>query len=848
MASTEQKKSYQVIKQFKGLNTKANRTAIEENEFSWLENAMPIGSGNIKTTPGIEVLTATFTDTIVNLFAVSIGLTDYILAFYSNGSAAAVNLTTEAVTTIGTSFTFSTTGNVNVAQYKNKYVAIIDATKGYFTWDGSNLISVGSVARIGIVAQGSGYKSAPTITISAPNQMPGGIQATAVCAVTNTAGTVIGATITTPGSGYTSVPVATVPEPPYPGIRAELSVGLSGTGTVVQINVLNPGSGYTSNATITFTGGGGTGAAATAIVDSGSITAIAVTNAGSGYTSPPTITFSGGGGTGASAQAELLTFATGTVSVNVLTGGYGYTNAANTVVAFTGGGGGSGAAAKAIISGGQVTQILMTNHGSGYTTAPTVSVTGGGATVNATAEAAINEDENTAISSFSGRMWIASGRNVFYSSSFSLTDFTSLSAGSISLSDSTLHGKITQIISANNFLYIFGDDSINVFSDVRVTGQGTTLFTNTNISASVGTSRKYAIFPYFRSLLFMNDYGIYALVGSTTTKISDALDGIFPYIDFTKPVYAGQVLINNILCAAFNFNYTGTGGGGAASRYIQAIFFDKKWFLTSTRLSFNAIDYTSPKFIVSSPIGGKITMYGVRDVTGGGSSNYLFKLYSDEAGYSQSYIQTALLPMQDPIRTKQALKYGIEVTNNTGYPLNVSVDSEQQLGTTVIPNPTTASWTNSVKVGSIKMNVNYYGKYANSIIDWMDFPPESYIKPGCSIVNANPNIISGTLITNYGYDDYEGYWIINLNRPTNCSNDSVQQIQIGDIYSPENGVSVSWSNIYSQAVTWTTGAPYYLFKGDAQQWGKYIGMTVSSNDPGMTYNTFEFEHELRTRF
>jgi hypothetical protein len=53
-------------------------------------------------------------------------------------------------------------------------------------------------------------------------------------------------------------------------------------------------------------------------------------------------------------------------------------------------------------------------------------------------------------------------------------------------------------MSANNFLYIFGDDSINVFSDLRVTSTGQTLFTNTNVSASVGSKRIYGIFPYFR--------------------------------------------------------------------------------------------------------------------------------------------------------------------------------------------------------------------------------------------------------------------------------------------------------------------------------------------------------------
>ena len=48
MASAEQKKSYAVIKNFKGLDTKANRTAIDKDEFYWVENAMPIGPGNLK--------------------------------------------------------------------------------------------------------------------------------------------------------------------------------------------------------------------------------------------------------------------------------------------------------------------------------------------------------------------------------------------------------------------------------------------------------------------------------------------------------------------------------------------------------------------------------------------------------------------------------------------------------------------------------------------------------------------------------------------------------------------------------------------------------------------------------
>jgi len=59
------------------------------------------------------------------------------------------------------------------------------------------------------------------------------------------------------------------------------------------------GSGYTSVPTVTITGGGGSGAAVTAVLTSQKVTSFNITAAGSGYTTSPTITITGGGGSGA---------------------------------------------------------------------------------------------------------------------------------------------------------------------------------------------------------------------------------------------------------------------------------------------------------------------------------------------------------------------------------------------------------------------------------------------------------------------------------------------------------------------------------------------------------------------
>jgi len=400
----EQRKSYEVIKDFKGLNTKSNRTTIDKTEFAWIENAMPIGFGNIKIVGNTtNVANLSFSNTVTYLSSGVLGTTDYLIAVEADGRCEYINLVNNTKGNVAPAGTFSNSG-VQISQWKNERVLFIDPVNGYSTWDGTNLVSVGSVANIQITAGGSGYNSAPNVSIGAPNQT-GGVQATAT----------------------------------------------------------------------------------------------------------------------------------------------------------------------ATLTGNAVTGITITEHGSGYTSVPSVTISGGGGN-NATATATTFSQIGTGIQSFSGRVWIANDRTIYYSAADSYTDFTSVSAGNITLTDATLHGKIVQILSANNFLYIFGDDSINVFSDVRVTNTGTTLFTNTNVSASVGTRLKYAIFPYFRSVLFMNEYGVYALVGSTTSKLSDSLDGIFPLIDFTQNVSAGQVLLNNILCAAFAFTYIDPKLG---PRVIEAVFFEK---------------------------------------------------------------------------------------------------------------------------------------------------------------------------------------------------------------------------------------------------------------------------------
>ncbi|HDU3753716.1 TPA: hypothetical protein QIZ32_002002 [Klebsiella pneumoniae subsp. pneumoniae] len=78
-----------------------------------------------------------------------------------------------------------------------------------------------------------------------------------------------------------------------------------GGGRLQSIAVTAGGSGYTSAPTVTISGGGGSGALATATVSGGAVTKISVLYKGFGYTSAPTVTISGGGGSGATATGAV---------------------------------------------------------------------------------------------------------------------------------------------------------------------------------------------------------------------------------------------------------------------------------------------------------------------------------------------------------------------------------------------------------------------------------------------------------------------------------------------------------------------------------------------------------------
>ena len=120
-----------------------------------------------------------------------------------------------------------------------------------------------------------------------------------------------------------------------------------------------------------ISGGGGTGAAALAIITNGVVSSFMVTNGGSGYSVMPAVTITDQAGTGSGATAVAsVDSANGVITkITVTSAGSGYVTP---LVAITGNG--TGAAATAFIDGvGAITSVVVTNGGSGYS-GPAITV------------------------------------------------------------------------------------------------------------------------------------------------------------------------------------------------------------------------------------------------------------------------------------------------------------------------------------------------------------------------------------------------------------------------------------------------------------------------------------------
>ena len=171
--------------------------------------------------------------------------------------------------------------------------------------------------------------------------------------------------------------------------RTASASAIVNSGYIREIFLNNDGSGFTGTPIVSIStspsGLSGSNATAVAFTTSRtnitSVEKILLTNAGFGYTEAPTITFSGGGGTGAAATCSINTATNGIIRFVVNDTGVGYGTAPTVTIPVPNAGVASDRAIGIASIGidpssgfNRVNSIFVSNPGAAYTSAPTVTI------------------------------------------------------------------------------------------------------------------------------------------------------------------------------------------------------------------------------------------------------------------------------------------------------------------------------------------------------------------------------------------------------------------------------------------------------------------------------------------
>jgi len=233
---------------------------------------------------------------------------------------------------------------------------------------------VRSIQEILLTNAGFGYTVAPTIFITGG----GGVGAAATCIIEKVQKGVVSVAVNGGGAGYSIAPSVSI-EGPSAGAAATATIGAGGT--VTALTITNPGAAYTATPTVVVQ---------SPPTRTGVLSTSTLNTAGSGYSVGsyniiPYIISTGIGGTGAIIQVTSVSASGGITGFATSYGGFGYS--ASDYYYLSGGnnngiifitsvttGIGTTATVTASISQNTVTSLSITNPGSGYTVAPTITI------------------------------------------------------------------------------------------------------------------------------------------------------------------------------------------------------------------------------------------------------------------------------------------------------------------------------------------------------------------------------------------------------------------------------------------------------------------------------------------
>jgi hypothetical protein len=459
--------------------------------------------------------------------------------------------------------------------------------------------------------------------------------------------------IADPTAGYCGVTFS----PTAPGVPVFVKSG----GLSPNVTIVNGGSGYSSPPTVSVAGGSGSGATFATQITGGVVTGLFLTGAGTGYQASDVLS-------GNVTAASSWTTATPTITMAVANPGWVvngmavYDNTTGFVIGTV-----------SSYSGTTLTLNANATHASaGSTDVLTFSALSfsGGSPTNvafATAKAwpILKNFNPTTLAIFAGRVWLGAGRTLQWTGTGGYDDVALAdAAGTTMVNDYDLVHAITALRSLNNFLWIFGDQSIKQIGSISVSG-AITNFNIVTLTSDVGTGFPQTIWSYNRLVLFANNVGVWAVLGSSIEKISNEMDGIFSKIDFSQQLSAALSDIDSqrVYCLLVRY----IDPLQSRTRSLLLTFQNRQWYVCSQGDGLTAL---TTAFVNSTA--GSVETWG-------SSGPDLTWLLASPTTPVSIILRTALTHHGKPMMGKKLLRSAIsQICGSVGATMTYTLDTENE--------------------------------------------------------------------------------------------------------------------------------------------------------------------------
>jgi hypothetical protein len=276
----------------------------------------------------------------------------------------------------------------------------------------------------------------------------------------------------------------------------------------------------------------------------------------------------------------------------------------------------------------------------------------------------------TYVETFQSRAWVCNGTNLLFTAGGNGAQFAAGSGGGVTpATDSFLRVGFTAVKQANGYLYLFGDSSVNVISNVQTSASSVTTFNNQNTDPQVGTAWPASIVQWGRGLMFANATGVYLLMGGAVEKVSVPLDGLFLAAVFSPRPTAAIHYLYEVKCYCLTLGVLDLFG---VRRMVVCCFNGERWFLASQLIE--------PVYIDLQEIDSVITAWGT-------DGNSLFQLFQTPSTSLSKILQSKLWQGDSYIIVKQALRlYGLgEDFSGNGYMMTGTLDMQSETGQATAP-------------------------------------------------------------------------------------------------------------------------------------------------------------------